>query len=344
MTKRLKYLYSDVDRHGNQRQYFKPPGHKKHRLQSAPGTAESRREYEALMSSYTRGNYSNGAATVDSIEWLLNQYIASSVFNSLAPATKIQRRNFFMRFCRVYGAVPYKSITATDLSKVRDNLKPFAARNFLKAMTAAYKWGAMPEVNLVTHNPARDVQRPSPKTDGFEPWTLEDVKKFNEFYPKGHNARVCLAMLLFTGREISAVRTMGRKNVRNGFLTTERQKTGVKVVTPILGLLQEELGSRYNNLVWLQTNRGAPYSNKSLPQKFSAWARRAGLENKTSHGLRKSVGSILADLQMPAPVIMSVLGHKSMTQSDVYIRNANRADLAEQGMNALEEKVAHFWA
>ena len=280
---------------------------------------------------------------MDSIEWLLNQYMASGVFKALAPATQLQRRNFYNRFCRVYGAVPYNSITTADLAKIRDNLKPFAARNFLKAMTAAYKWAALPEVNLVTHNPARDVQRPSPKTDGYEPWTLEDVRQFNKFYPKGHNARICLAMLLFTGREISAVTTIGRVSVRNGLLTTERQKTGVKVVTPILSLLQNELGNRYNDLVWLQNRNGAPYSNKSLSQRFSAWARNAGLKNKTSHGLRKSVGSILADLKMPAPVIMSVLGHKSMTQSDVYIQNANRTDLAEQGMNALEEKVADEW-
>ena len=79
MTNNSKYLYSDTDRYGNQRQYFKPPGHKKRRLQFAPGTTESRREYEALMNSYINGNYSTGPSRVDSIEWLLKKLEQQSV-------------------------------------------------------------------------------------------------------------------------------------------------------------------------------------------------------------------------------------------------------------------------
>ena len=42
--KRKKYLYADTDRHGTQRHYFNPPGHKKPRIRFAPGTEEANQE------------------------------------------------------------------------------------------------------------------------------------------------------------------------------------------------------------------------------------------------------------------------------------------------------------
>lgn len=344
MTKREKYLYADSDRHGNQRLYFKPPGCKKSRLKFAKGTPEAKIEYKQLLDAYETGDtIAVKTSSTTSIDWLLKKYMTSSTFLALAENTRKQRQNFYIRFTRNFGDTPYDTLTASDLAAVRDSLKPFAARNFLKAMKAAYSWSMEPENGMMDHNPAAAVKMPSPRTKGHTPWTLDDVLKFKDHYKKGSVQRKCLACLVFTAREISGVRTLGRGDVRDGFIRGERQKTWADATTPVLALLKGELGEDYNNLVWIARTNGKPYSVKSLSQLFSKWATDAGLPALSAHGLRKSVGTILADLGASENTIMAVLSHRSASSAQVYVRGANRRKLAEEGMAAVEAKIAHLW-
>ena len=47
MRLKLKYVIEDVDRHGNVRVYYRPPGHAKIRMREKLGTPEFLRELEA---------------------------------------------------------------------------------------------------------------------------------------------------------------------------------------------------------------------------------------------------------------------------------------------------------
>lgn len=345
MTKRTPYLYSDTDRHGNQRLYFRPPGCAKVRIRFARGTPEARAEYDRLMKLYQVGDDLHRTARVDrgSIEWLLNQYMASAAFRSRAENTQVQRRNFYRRFCRVHGRVPFAQITAQDLAAVRDTLGPGAGRNFLNAISAAYNWACAEDVQIADANPARAVKRPRQRTLGYRKWTIEDVLQFKDYHPPGSNPRKCLAMLLFTAREISGVRELGRAHVRDGMIRGHRQKTWANATTPLLPILQAELGEDYQDMIWLRASHGGAYSQKSLSQAFSHWARAAGLDGLSSHGLRKSIATILADLGLSDRTIMAVLAHTDPRQAQTYVQDANNRRLAREGMTRFEAEIAHFW-
>lgn len=344
MTKRLKYLYSDTDRHGNQRQYFKPPGSKKHRIRAASGTPEAKREYERLLASWESGDLSAPApAKKDSLEWLFRQFEASAAFRNKAKNTQIQRSNFYSRLSRVHGHIPLAGLTGKDLAQIRDALGPGAGRNMLKAVSAAYAWACLPEVGIAVENPAKGVTRPSQRTRGYIKWTLDDVLRFKNHHPAGSNPRRCLAMLLFTAREISGVRTLGRGDVRDGMIRGERQKTWANSTTPVLPLLKSELGDSYDDLVWLPASHGGPYSVKSLSQRFSGWATDAGLPELSSHGLRKSVATILAELGLSERVIMAVLAHTDPRQAQIYVQDAEMRARAIEGMNAVHDRIAAVW-
>ncbi|MEY8143044.1 tyrosine-type recombinase/integrase [Falsihalocynthiibacter sp. CO-5D18] len=346
MTKRQKYLYRDKDRHGNSRWYFSPPLSTKTRLKHAEGTSEFRKEYLWLFNQWEKGEIApSQKVTVNSIEWLIRKYQASGTFKALAHNTQIQRSNFYTRFCRAYGEVSASSLTAKDIADVRDTFgsRRFAARNFVKAMRAVFAWAVEAENDYLLDNPAAKVKIPSGATQGHAVWSLEDVKRMKDFYPQGHNARICLAILLFTGQRISDVRVMGRTNVKGTFLNCRQVKTGNEIEIPISPVLRTELGVKFNDLIWLQTANGAPYSEKSCSMRFSHWAKEAGLEDRTAHGLRKSVGTILAELGLSEDVIMSVLGHTSAEQVRTYIKTNKRRDLAEKGMIEFEKEVAKIW-
>ncbi|MEP4195955.1 MAG: tyrosine-type recombinase/integrase [Aliishimia sp.] len=344
MTKRTPYLYPDADRHGNQRLYFKPPGHKKTRIRFAAGTKEAKAEYNRLKDLYEQGGLQQSSQIkTDSMEWLLNRYMASSTFTNLSHNTKLQRRNFFERFIKVHGQTMFAALTAKDLAKVRDALPRFSGRNFIKSMRAAYKWASLPENGYVDSNPAAAVALPSGATKGHQRWTLEDVLQFRDHYPQFSVQRKALACLLFTAREISGVRTLGRADVRNGMIRGYRQKTWADATTPVLSLLKDELGECYGDRIWIAKGNGEPFSVKSLPQRFSSWATRAELKGLTAHGLRKSVGTILADLGFSENTIMAALSHESASSAQLYVQGANKQRLARLGMEALEVEVSHIW-
>lgn len=345
MTKRLKYLYINYDRHGNQRHYFRPPSHKNTRIRFAPGTPEARAEYDRLLKEYEAGALEPAALTVkaDSLSGLFRAFEASAAFREKARNTQIQRSNFYTRLGRVHGHLPFASITGADLAKIRDALGPGAGRNMLKAVSAAYSWACLDEVGLAVENPAKGVTRPSQRTKGYTKWTLDDVMQFKSHYPKGSNPRICLAMLLFTAREISGVRTLGRGDVRDGMIRGTRQKTWADSTTPVLPLLRDELGDRYDDMVWLPTSLGTPYSAKSISQRFSGWATDAELPELSAHGLRKSVGTILAELGMSERTIMAVLAHTDPRQAQIYVQNAEMRQRAVDGMIAVHDRIAAVW-
>ncbi|WP_170842213.1 tyrosine-type recombinase/integrase [Pacificibacter marinus] len=315
------------------------------RLLSATGTKDAHVEYVRLLKMYLAGEDIGADRSINrgSCEWLLRQYQTSSTFKALAPNTQIQRKNFYLRFCKVYGTVPYKEVTPRDLAKVRDTLGPGAGRNFLNSISGAYDWACSEEVQIADSNPAKGVKRPKQKTLGYKKWSMDDVLQFKNHYPKGHNARKCLALLLFTAREISGVRELGRGDVRDGKIRGRRQKTWANATTPMLNILKEELGDDYNQLIWLQANHSGHYSAKSLSQRFTAWANDSGLEGLSSHGLRKSVATILADLGLSERTIMAVLAHTDPRQAQTYVQDANNRALAMEGMQRFEAEIAHLW-
>ncbi len=352
MKKRLKYFYRDVDRNGNVRWYFKPPGSKKIRLKAAEGTREFRAECSLLLKRWENGMLALQRSTtipVHSVEWLLRAYQNSQDFHSAADATQRQRRNFYERFCRVHGPVPFAELSAKNVEAVVSAFGQHrsAARNFLKSMRAAWKWAT--EQGLITENIMAEVRLPTVKTTGFKRWPIEYVLKFRDFYPKHSTPRKALACILFTAYRVSDVRLLGRRHVREDrgrhVLTVTQTKTGQPVTVPVLDLLRDELGPDYNQIIWILNAHGAPYSAKSFSQRFSKWARDAGLPpGYSAHGLRKSVGSILAELGMSEDVIMSALGHSSPAEARTYIVDVNRSKLAAQGMDKFEAEISRFWS
>lgn len=345
MTKRKKYLYADNDRHGNQRLYFRPPGCKKVRIKFAAGSKEANAEYELLMRRYMQGDLPTNLRPErsGSLEWLFEQFQRSSEFTSKAQNTQIQRANFYKRIARVHGDIGIAEITGADLAQIRDTLGPGAGRNMLKAVSAAYTWACLPEVGIATANPAKGVTRPSQRTRGYAKWTMDDVLQFKRKYPKGSNPRKCLAMILFTSREISGVRMLGRGDVRDGMIRGYRQKTWVDATTPVLPILKDELGEDYDDLVWLRAAHGDAYSIKSLSQTFSRWATDADLPELSAHGLRKSVATILAELGISQQTIMAVLSHTDARQAQIYIQDAQMKLRAIEGMNAVHAHIAPLW-
>lgn len=188
-----------------------------------------------------------------------------------------------------------------------------------------------------------------PKYKGWKAWPIEAMKLFEARWPVGSNARLAYSLAFWLGNRASDVvslrwdqRSTRRMVVRgelrdvDGF--TIRQKKGgeAKVIfVPISPALRQVLEAtpKVGDTVLL-TAFGKAYSKKSITNTMAGWTRAAGLgPGHTLHGLRKTLGKMLAEGGASTRQLMEVLGHDDIEHAELYSREAEQALLATEGMD-----------
>lgn len=333
-----RYLYEDVDRHGNVRIYFwRGKGQPKIRIKAAPGTAEFDREYREVFEGATppARKPQSTAAAPGSFQWLCERYYASAAFQALASDTRRVRRRILEDICRKAGAFRYAAMRPQDVAKLRDQkaATPEAANSRVKALRQLFSWAISPEYRLADSNPARDVKFLTPNNpDGFAAWTEDDVAKFEARHPVGTKPRFALDLLLCTGVRVSDAVKLGPQMERDGKLhfteTKGRSKKTKSHAMPILPALRASIDSSSpGHLVYLPTEFGQPYSVKGFGNWFSRQARMAGISGKSAHGLRKLAAIRWAHLGATETQLQAWFGWTTTKQSSVYTRAVNRERL-----------------
>ena len=119
-----------------------------------------------------------------------------------------------------------------------------------------------------------------------------------------------------------------------------QQKTNAKLVIPIHHQLMHilEEASR-DHVTIVNTEYGRPFTVAGFSQWMRAAIRAAGLPiDCQPHGLRKAAGRRLAEAGCTANEIMSVLGHKTLTEAERYTRAADQAGLPSQQCRSLKDR------
>jgi site-specific recombinase XerD len=87
------------------------------------------------------------------------------------------------------------------------------------------------------------------------------------------------------------------------------------------------------------TQYGKPFSVKALGMRMQHWTKRAGIpQGYTLHGLRKTLGKMLAESGATTREIMSILGHDSIAHAELYTREAEQKMRASAGMQKLAKR------
>jgi len=83
------------------------------------------------------------------------------------------------------------------------------------------------------------------------------------------------------------------------------------------------------------TERGDPFTAKSLGDWFKKQCRVAGLPDRSAHGLRKAAATHLANKGCNPSQIAAFTGHKSLGEVAHYTAAADQASLARQALSIL---------
>ena len=173
-------------------------------------------------------------------------------------------------------------------------------------------------------NPAMEVKFLSSKTDGFEPWTPEEVEKFRSRYPLGTRPRIAFEVILNTGlRRGDAVR-LGHQHIKDGWITMRMEKTDIELSIPVLQDLRTAIDAGpTGDLAIISTTEGRSYSKESFGNLFRDWCREAGIK-KSAHGLRKLAAAQAAEAGATEEELQAWFGWQTIGQSSLYTRTASR--------------------
>ena len=338
----LKYVHGFMDRHGKPHHYFRRAGFKQVRLPGLPGSSEFMEAYQTALDGAARIEIGAKRSAAGSIGALVSAYLNSVGFQNLAPETQRSVRNILERFREENGVKRVTMLQREHVQKMVNNKAntPSAAQNFLKALRALMTFAV--EAGMRNDDPTLGVKRPKIKTPGFRTWTEEDIAAFEATHTVGTPARLAMALMLFTGQRRSDVVHMARQHVRNGAIEVRQRKTGTALIIPIHPELQTIIDATpATQLMFLTTTQGKPFkSAASFGNWFSDCCRLAGLPKGTAaHGFRKAACRRLAEAGCSASEIMSISGHKSLSEVQRYCAAADQARMARQGIAAITTRT-----
>jgi integrase len=353
VIRQYRYVVEDRDRHGNVRVYLRVPSKPKLRLWQEPGTPEFDTEYRRAIAGEIKPKASQRsvAPASGSLRALCISYFGCAEYKRMELRSRHVRRLILDKLCDAHGDKPAALMEPRHVRRIRDEKAelPEAANAIIKALRAVFRHGVQAE--LVSRNPAKDVEYLRSGSEGYHTWTVDEVEQFEARHPIGTKARLALALLLYTAQRRSDVVRFGRQHIRkDGRLCftqfKNRNRKPVTMELPILPALQRIIdASPCGDLAFLVSERGTPFTADSFGNRFRIWCRQAGLDHCSAHGLRKAAATRLAELGASIHEIAGVTGHKSLKEVQRYTTGTRQRVMAEAAMARLAEqtvsKVSH---
>lgn len=331
---RLRYVQAWLDKKtGHTFHYFRRPGFDRVRLPGLPGSAEFMSAYQAALAQPAVEIGAAKRSVAGSVSAAIMAYYQSPLyFGSLAPGTQAMRRAILERFRAEHGDKPIAMLPEKFIALSLAKMKPFAARNWLKAIRHMMQFAV--SVGLRRDDPTKDMKIRTPKTDGIYTWSENNIAAFETHYAIGTKARLALALLLYTAQRRSDVIRMGRQHIRDGILQVRQAKTGTVLDIPVHPKLREIIDATpSDHLTFLTTKTGKSYSANDFSDQFRAWCDDAELPKECSaHGLRKAACRRLAEAGCSANEIAAISGHASLSEVQRYTKAAEQLRMAQNAM------------
>lgn len=333
---RLKHLNpSGSFPSGNTRYYYRPKGEKGIGLPDLPV------DHPEFLAAYAKAAGVKPRAPVrdGSLGAAMQLYKASDSFAMLAPGTRASRARMLDDAMQRYGHGDRSGLAEKHIEKDLSRFTGHARNNHLKMWRGFCAW--MVDHYKMRVDPSDGIKRAkTPKTDGHSPWSDEEVEAFRNYWPIDSMERLALELIFWTGARVSDAIRLGPGNVdREGWLTFHQQKTKGEVAIPFdrdlpdfagallpdLTMLKQAISARkQRHMTFLHTQRGAARSSKSVSQWFAAKARKAGVEGRTAHGLRKSRAEALFENGATMAQGQAWLGHSDPRMLNYYAQKYDK--------------------
>jgi integrase len=209
--------------------------------------------------------------------------------------------------------------------------RPQAANNLLKVLRLLLRHAI--DMGLILDNPSRNVRKFAVNSAGFHTWSEVEIAAYEQRHLLGSKAQLALSLLLYTRQRRSDVVRMGWQHITGDFLCVIQDKTGAHLKIPFHPKFASAiLTLPRNNLTFLLTEAGAPFSAAGFGNWFRNRCNEAGLPQCSAHGLRKACATRLANVGCTTEQIKSVTGHATLSEVARYTKAADQERNAKQAL------------
>jgi integrase len=281
---------------------------------------------------------------------LIAAYRASPEFAALAVRTRADYQRVF-DYLKPLGPAPLIEIDSGYLYAVRDKAASARKRRFanytIQVLRLLFNWGM--RRSHCEKNPALAVdvvKRPRNAPVVNRPWKQTELEIVLAEAPP--ELRVAVALGAFVGlREADAV-TVTWACYDGAEFEVRQGKTGEIIAVKAHARLREILDAipRVSPVIVIGA-RGRPFTQSGFQRRFFGLIRRLTDEGKVQpglsfHGLRHTLGTLLAEDGNDPRTIAAVLGQRTTAMADHYSRTAERRHLAAAAITRLERKQDVF--
>jgi integrase len=351
MTEEHPHAGSYRDRHGKRRWRFRRGG-KTIQLPGAPGQPQFEAAYAAALAGRpvekAKVHCLPTAAAPKSLRAAWRILISDTLeWKQLDEETKLAQMRIAERFLTspVVDCEPlvFGDVAAADLQRKhikailsRRSNTPHAASHLLRMIRKLT--GVALDQEWIEYDPTyRITFRPAYK--GWKAWPEESRLVFERKWEIGTTPRLVYSLALYFGHRRSDVARMKWTDLEVAAGNVVQKKTGKSLWIPMhteLVTVLEATEQRGEYVVL--TQYGQPFSVKALGMRMQEWTRAAGLApGHTLHGLRKTLGKMLAESGATTRQIMAILGHDDINHAELYTREAEQRQLAADGMRKLTD-------
>lgn len=182
-----------------------------------------------------------------------------------------------------------------------------------------------------------------PEYKGWRAWTQGERDAFEAKWPLGSAARTAYGLALWLGSRRSDVAHIRWSDIdfQNRTATIVTKKGDKRLVLPITPMMLEILQPLDRSKEFVLINSyGKPFSEKSLTGMMAHWTKLAEMPSGcTMHGLRKTLGKLLAESGSTTRQLMETLGHDDIQHAELYSREAEQKRLAKDAMTRLSRQI-----
>ena len=336
-TLRLAYVLAYKDRHGKQRYYYRRGG-RRIPLPGRPGEAEFMDAYQRASADFKPAEPKTATAAAGSFDALAVAYYRSPQFLSLSAASQVNYRRLIDRWRKKHGARPVTHLerrhVVAHLAERYDEAGPEGANGLRKVLKILCKFAV--DNDWRRDDPTLGIPKYKPPGNGFEPWTDDDIAKFLERWGAGTRERLALCLLLYLGQRRGDTVRMGRQHRNGDTIRVTQSKTGTQLTIalhPELRAVLDELPK--DNLTYLTTAFGKPFTAAGFGNWFREACDDAGLKNRSAHGLRKAAARRLAEAGCTTKQIAAITGHKTLAEVERYTASADQERMAREAIKRL---------
>lgn len=323
----MKYISSWRDKTGRRRYRFRR-GPVSRMMPGEPSTPQFLRRYAELLEE----TEPQAPAPDRSVSALIDAYYESQKWASLKDSTKRAHGSQLEMIRKDMGARPVSGMEPVHVERmmVKFAHTPGSANNRLKRLRALMKYAI--RLRWIKDDPTLEAE--FYQGGEIHTWTADELARFEGRWPIGTRERLAYALHLYTGQRKSDVRKMGWGDIEDGMIRVTQEKTGAKLWIPLHAELSVVLAkAERKHLLILTTHAGAQITDGGYGNWFREACQAAGLPQRcSSHGLRKAAAARLAEAGCSTREIMSITGHRSLSEVERYTRGAEQKRLARSAM------------